>query len=171
MLEICAKVLAPAIKTKFDQLCCGCKEYEQDCLMLTEFEKWQIYGPDAMNKNKHTTCLEVTNVLKILNVSFENRVVNHLSDMEKSTDLKLMELLFRLYEENQSLVKVLSDLSDWDPRIDPLADFAVCYFSLPPSFKYFVKGKDETFRSHEQDHREAYRGYLKDKLQQHFDKL
>ena len=45
------------------------------------------------------------------------------------------------------------------------------YFSLPPSFKYFVKGKDETFRSHEKDHRKAYHNYLKDKLQEHFNNL
>ena len=51
----------------------------------------------------------------------------------------LMESLLQVYEDNQPLVKVLSDLSDWDPQIDSLANFALCYFSLPPSFKYFVK--------------------------------
>ncbi len=45
---ICAKVLACVIDSKFNQLCCGCKEYDQDCLMLEEFERWRMYGLDAM---------------------------------------------------------------------------------------------------------------------------
>ncbi len=168
---ICAKVIACVIDSKFKQLCCGCKEYEQDCLMLAEFEKWRMYGPDAMEETKHGIWLEVRNVLKILNVPFEKHLTDHLSHLQKSSDLMLMESLSQVYEDNQSLVKVLCDLSDWDPQTDPLEDFAVCYFSLPPSFKYFVKGKDETFRSHEKEHRKAYQNYLYEKLQELFNKL
>ncbi len=168
---ICAKILAPIIRTKFDQLCCGCKKHEQECLMLTEFEKWRMYGFEILVENKNTICLEVMNVFEILNIHFGNRFAEQLSDMEKSADFELMELLFRLCERNQPLVKVLSDFSCWDSQTDPLADFALCYFSLPPSFKYFVKGTDETFVSHKRDHKKAYRGYIKHSLQQHFDKL
>ncbi len=168
---ICAKVLARVIDSKFNQLCCGCKEYDQDCLMLEEFERWRMYGLDAMEETRHTVWLEVSNVLKILDFPFEKPLIDHLSSLQKSPDLMLMESLLQVYEDNQPLVKVLSDLSDWDPQIDPLANFALCYFSLPHSFEYYVKGTDETFRSHEKDHRKAYHNYLKDKLQEHFNNL
>ena len=89
---ICAKVIARVVDSKFKQLCCGCKEYEQDCLMLEEFEKWRMYGPDAMEETKHGIWLEVRNVLKILNVPFEKHLIDHLSHLQKSPDLMLSHL-------------------------------------------------------------------------------
>ena len=83
----------------------------------------------------------------------------------------LFESLVQVYEEDHSLVRVLCDLSDWDPQTDPLEEFSVCFFSLPPKFKYFVKGKDQTFESHEKEHRKAYQNYLYEKRQELFNKL
>ncbi len=95
---ICAKVLARVIDSKFNQLCCGCKEYDQDCLMLEEFERWRMYGLDAMEETRHTVWSEVSNVLKILDFPFEKRLIDHLSSLQKSTDLILMESLLEVYE-------------------------------------------------------------------------
>ena len=81
----------------------------------------------ALEETRHTVWSEVSNVLKILDFPFEKRLIDHLSSLQKSTDLILMESLLEVYEDNQPLVKVLSDLSDWDPQIDPLADFAIYY--------------------------------------------
>ena len=54
-----AIAIARTIESKFKQLCCGCKEYDQDCLMLDESEKWQMYGLDAIEETK-THCLART---------------------------------------------------------------------------------------------------------------
>ncbi len=168
---IYAKVLARVIDSKFNQLCCGCKEYDQDCLMLGIREMANVWTRCYGGNYRHTVWTEVSNVLKILDFPFEKPLIDHLPSLQKSPDLMLVESLLQVYKDKQPLVKVLSDLSDWDPQIDPLANFAMCYFSLPPLFKYFVRGTDETFRSHEKDHRKAYHNYLKDKLQEHFNNL
>ncbi len=49
---IYGKIIAHIDECNFNQLCCGCIEYEQDCLMLDEFEKWLMYGLDAKGKSK-----------------------------------------------------------------------------------------------------------------------
>ncbi len=87
-------------------------------------------------------------------------------------DQTFVESLLQVYQDkdNQPLLHVLCDLSKWDPQTDPLANFAVCYFSLPPKFKYFVKATKETFESHEKKHKKAYQDYLENKLQE-FSKL
>ena len=54
-----------------------------------------MYGPDAMEETKHTIWLKVENVLKILNVSFGNRLIDHLSNLQQSPDLMLMECYCR----------------------------------------------------------------------------
>ncbi len=49
---IYAKIIARTIESKVNQLCCGCNAYDQDCLMLGESEKWQMYGLNAMQEAK-----------------------------------------------------------------------------------------------------------------------
>ena len=55
----------------------------------------------------------------------------------------LVESLLQVYQENQPLVKVLCDLSDWDPQTDPLEELAQCFFSLPPKFVYGTMSKEK----------------------------
>ena len=81
-----------------------------------------------MEETRHTVWSEVSNVLKILDFPFEKRLIDHISSLQKSTDLILMESLLEVYEDNQPLVKVLSDLSDWDRQIELPA------LTLPHSF-------------------------------------
>ncbi len=59
----------------------------------------------------HTVWHEFTNVIEILNVPFEKRLTDHISNLEENPDLILVKTLPQLCEENQPLVKVLCDLS------------------------------------------------------------
>ncbi len=85
--------------------------YDQDCLMLDESEKWQMYGLDAMEeaKTNHTVWYQFTKVIEILNVRFEKRLTDHISNLEENPNLLLVESLLQLYQENQPLVKVICD--------------------------------------------------------------
>ena len=116
---------------------------------------------------------EFVDTLRILNIEVHKDFTDHLLLLEKNPDQTFVESLLQLYQDkdNQPLLHVLCDLSKWDPQTDPLANFAVCYFSLPPKFKYFVKGTKETFESHEKDQRKAYQDYLENKLREQFSKL
>ena len=93
--------------------------------------------------------------------------------MEKNPDQTLVESLLRVYQDkdNQPFFHALYDLFNWDRQTDPLADFAFCYFSMPPSFKYFIKGTEKTFRSYENYHKKAYQEYLENKLLEQFELL
>ncbi len=42
----------------------------------------------------------------------------------------LIESLLLVYQENQPLVKVLCDLSDWDPQTDSLANFRTVFLQF-----------------------------------------
>ncbi len=47
----------------------------------------------------------------------------------------------QLYQENQSLVNVLCDLSDWGPQTDPLEEFAQCVFPSTTSILVLCQKK------------------------------
>ena len=118
--RIYAKVIAHSIERKFSLFCCGCKICDQDCLMLDEFEKWEMYGLDAIEEagTNYAVWREFTNVIEILNVPFEKYFTEHLLSLEENPDLMLIESLFQEYQDNQSLIEVLCDLSN--PKADPL---------------------------------------------------
>ena len=171
MEMIHAKVIAHIIESKFNLFCCGCKIRDQDCLMLDEFEKWEMYGIDAMEEAK-ASCIvwrEFSHVLEILNVPFEKYLTEHLLSLEENPDLMLIESIFHVYQDNQSLIEILRDL--FIPKADPLERIAECFFTSPPTFNYFVRGKKERFKSKEPDTLKAYEDYLKDKLRKHFNNM
>ncbi len=138
--------------------------------MLSEFERREMYGLATFEETgiNHTVWHELTNVFEILTIPFKKHLTDHISNLEENPNLMLVESLLQVYQDkdNQLLLHVLCDLSDWDP----LEEFTVCYFSLPPTFKYLVKGKDETFESHKTDNRKVYQNYLNDKLPKLFNK-
>ena len=117
---IYAKIIAHGIESRFSLFCCGCKIRDQDCLMLDEFEKWKMYGFDAMEeaRTNYAVWREFTNVIEILNVTFEKYFTEHLLSLEENPDLMLVESLFQECQDNQSLIEVLCDLSN--PRVDQL---------------------------------------------------
>jgi hypothetical protein len=176
LLEIIyAKHVVHEIQNMRREFCCGCKKREQDCLMMDEHETWQMYGLEAIEiiKNQCSIWHEFVNTLGILNIKVQKDFTDHLQLLEKNPDQTLVESLLRVYQDkdNQPLFHALYDLSNWDRQTDPLADFAVCYFSMPPSFKYFIKGTEKTFRSYENDHKKAYQEYLENKLREQFELL
>ena len=54
---------------------------------------------------------------------------------------------------------------EWKQKEDesPLFDFCDVFFSSPPSYRYTVKSSEETFTSHETDHKKAYEEFLHQK--------
>ncbi len=89
---------------------------------------------------------EFVDALGILNIEVHKHFIDLLLVLEKNPDQTFAESLLQLYqdEDKQPLLHVLCDLSKWDPQTDPPANFAVCYFNLPPKFKYFLKGYSNT---------------------------
>ena len=67
------------------------------------------------------------------------------------------------------MVDILHNLSH--PPAQPLEPFSIGHFSNPASYKYYVKGSDETFQSYETDHQKAYQNHMKNKLREDFQKL
>jgi hypothetical protein len=157
------------------EFCCGCRVREQDCLMMDEYETWQMYGIDAIEKIKNDCQIwhEFVSVLMILNIKVQKEFTDHLQLLERDPDQTFVESLLHVYQDkdNQALLHVLHDLYSWDRRTDPLESYAECHFSLPARYTYYVKGTKETFRSHETDHKKAYEEYLEHQLREQFELL
>ena len=55
LLEIIyASAVARKIQNLRQDVCCGCKIYAQDCLMMTEEEGWDMHGLAAMEHGTTT---------------------------------------------------------------------------------------------------------------------
>ncbi len=67
LLEIIyAKLVACEIQNMRCEFCCGCKVREQDCLIMDEYEAWQVYGSDAIEvvNNQHSIWYELLTLSK-----------------------------------------------------------------------------------------------------------
>ena len=76
LLEVIyAKNVACEVQKIRNERCCGCKVYEQDCLMMDEHETWQMHGLNAIEQvnNTSSTWNEFMAAIKILNV--ENHMI------------------------------------------------------------------------------------------------
>ena len=94
---------------------------------------------------------------------------DHLLGLQKDPDRYFVEALFLVYENNRALVDILHNLSH--PPAQPLESLSISYFSNPGSYKYHIRGNDETFKSYETNHQKAYQNHMKNKLREHFEKL
>ena len=168
---IYANAVAREIQNLRREICCGCKTYEQDCFMMTEEEGWDMHGMTAIEQVNahHSVWHEFLNVLGILNIEVDKEFADHLMGVQKDPDRYFVWNLLRLHENNQALANILNDLLH--PPAQPLESYNIGYFSSPGSYKYYVKGSDETFQSYEKDHQKAYHGHLENKLREHFNKL
>ena len=82
LLEITyANAVAHEIEILRREICCGCKVYEQDCLMKTEQEGWDMLGLTAMERvsSHHMVWHEFLNVLEILNMEVHKEFADHLT--------------------------------------------------------------------------------------------
>ena len=150
------------------ELCCGCKVYDKDCLMMTEEEGWEMHGLAAIKQvnSQHLVWHEFTNVLGTLNFKVHEDFAKYLAYLQEYPDLRFVKTLMYTYQDNQPLLQTLNELSTWNSEINPLESCAQCHFSSPARY---VKGTGE--KSHETDHNKAYWNYLENKLKEHFSKL
>ena len=154
-----------------NEICCGCKVYNQDCLMMTEQEGWQIHGLKAIERiSKQTQVLNrFMDVLKILDEKMEYEFAKHLTWLQTKPDQDFIEDLLQLYENNHELLTIINNL--FNPPEKPLESYSECFFSYPPSFKHFIKETQEHFISREGDYHKAYHDYMKNKLRKHVNEL
>ena len=172
LLEIIyASAVAHEIQNLRRDICCGCKIYAQDCLMMTEEEGWSMHGLVAMERVNSSPSVwhEFLNVLGVLNMDVRKEFADHLMGLQKDPDRYFVEALLQVYENNRAMMDILHNLSH--PPAQPLEPYSIAYFSNPGSYKYYVKGSDETFQSYESDHQKAYRKHMKNKLHEHLNKL
>ena len=172
LLEVIyAKTVACEVQKIRNERCCGCKVYEQDCLMMDEHETWEMHGLNAIEQanNTSSTWNEFLAAIKILNVENHEDFTQHLMYLQEEPDQNFVYTLLRVYQDNQPLLRILHDL--WNPQTDPLESYAQCHFSLPARYTYYVKGTKETFKSLETDHKKAYQKHLENKLREQLSKL
>jgi hypothetical protein len=109
--------------------------------------------------------------MKVLKLSVDRDVLEHLQQLEKDPDSTFVDSLMELHQntENHELQCILNYL--FHLRLeDPLESAAEAFFSCPPSYMYSVKATGERFRSVEADHEIAYQGFLEKKLVEQFNK-
>jgi hypothetical protein len=104
------QVIAQMIENKFNQFCCGCKIYNQDCLMMDEFEKWEMYGLDAIQNATQTVWEKFIRIIEILNIPYQNEFGEYLLQMKQKSDLLLVESLFQETIDNPILVYALNEM-------------------------------------------------------------
>jgi hypothetical protein len=119
MHVLCGQVIAQMIENKFNQFCCGCKIYNQDCLMKDEFEKWEMYGLDAIQNAAQTVWEKFIRIIEILNIPYQNEFGEYLLQMKQKSDLLLVESLFQETIDNPTLVYVLNEMEN------PLGSFTL----------------------------------------------
>ena len=112
---------------------------------------------------------EFLNVLGVLNIDVHKEFADHLMGLQKDPDQYFVEALLHMYENNRAMVDILHNLSH--PPAQPLEPYSIGYFSNPGSYKNYVKGSDETFRSYETDHQKAYQKHVENKLREYFQRL
>ena len=97
LLEITyANAVAHEIEILRREICCGCKVYEQDCLMKTEQEGWGMLGLTAMERvsSHHMVWHEFLNVLEILNMEVHKEFADHLTGLQKDPDRYLFGIWY-----------------------------------------------------------------------------
>ena len=88
LLEIIyANAVAHEIEILRRKICCGCKVYEQDCLMMTE-QGWDMHRLTAMERvsSYHMVWHEFLNLLEVLNMEVHKEFPDHLTGLQKDPD-------------------------------------------------------------------------------------
>ena len=104
LLEIIyASTVAREIQNLRQDVCCGCKIYAQDCLMMTEEEGWDMHGLAAMECVNYSPSVwhEFLDVLGILNMGVHQEFADHLMGLQKDPNRYFVKALFRVYENNR----------------------------------------------------------------------
>ena len=109
----------------------------------------KLYGLQAIGRMK-LVWNEFVEVARVLKLKFDVNLLEHLQQMERDPDCKVVDSLMELQQNTESheLQCMLNYLSHWNLE-DPLESVAETIFSYRPSYKYSVKATGERFRSHE----------------------
>jgi hypothetical protein len=169
---IYAKAIDRIVERDFSLFCCGCKVQDQDCLMADEFEKWEIYGRNAMEelRRNHFAWNEFSKVAKLLNIPVQSYVIEHITSLETDPDLMLIESLFQEYLDNEELIKTLRKVESPNPY-EMIKSAKECYVVYSLQFRYYDKETGEGFVCAKESLSEAYWEYLKSELQRLYNKL
>ena len=123
LLEV---IYAEAVFNEISKLskerCCGCEydhpsQRQHDCLMLSEQEKWESYGLEAIDRviNKRMVWREFLEAIRVLKLQYHKDVREHFESLQKSPDstfvYSLMDLC--LNTENREFKSILNYLSYW----------------------------------------------------------
>ena len=114
LLEIIyASAVAHEIQNLRQDVCCGCKIYAQDCLMMTEEEGWIMHGLAAMERVNRSPSVwhEFLHVLRVLNVDAHKEFAHHFMGLQKDPDRYFIEDLLQVYENDRAMVDILHNLS------------------------------------------------------------
>ena len=139
--------------------------------MMTDHEAWNIHGLNALDRISHQTLVwnKFIDVMKILDMEIRSDFKDHLAWLQTEPDQDFVEDLLQLYENNHELLNTINNL--FNPPEEPLEPYSQCYFSYPPSFKYFIRQTGEKFKSRERNFLKAYHEYMKTKLCKRVNKL
>ena len=100
MLDVIyANAVAREIENLRREMCCGCKTYQQDCLMMTEQEGWDMHGMAAMERvnSRPTVWHKFLEVLAILNTKVHKEFADHFTGLQKDPDPHFVRDLLQLY--------------------------------------------------------------------------
>ncbi len=126
LLSLLEAIYAEAVSCEVGKLakerCCGC-EYDHpsqrrhDCLMLSEQEKWQSYGLEAIERVivKRMVWKEFAEAIRVMKLKYHKDAREHFDNLEKSPDSMFVYSLMDLHEngEDSEFESILSYLSYW----------------------------------------------------------
>jgi hypothetical protein len=132
LLSLLEAIYAEAVSCEVGKLakesCCGC-EYDHpsqrrhDCLMLSEQEKWQSYGLEAIERVivKRMVWREFVEAIRVMKLQYHKDAREHFDNLEKSPDSTFVYSLMDLHEnsEDSEFESILNYLSYWreDKRV------------------------------------------------------
>ena len=172
LLEVLvADAVSKEIETMRDEICCGCKVYSQDSLMMTDHEAWDIHGLNALDRISQPTLVwnKFIDVMKILDMEIRSDFKDHLAWLQTNPDQDFVRELLQLHENNNEVLDTIDNILICPEQ--PVEPYVQCYFSYPPSYKYYIKKSEETFKSNEGNARKAYQKYMKSKLRNQINKM
>ena len=92
-----SSAVAHEIQNLRHDICCGCKIYTQNCLMMTEEERWDTHGLTAMERISSSPSVwhEILSALGILNTKVHKEFTDHLMGLRKIPIDILLEIYYK----------------------------------------------------------------------------
>ena len=119
---IYAEAVAREVGKFTKERCCGCEydhpsQRQHDCIMLSEQERWQSYGLEAIERVivKRMVWREFVEAIRVMKLQYHKDVREHFDNLEKSSDSTFVYSLMDLREntEDSEFESILNYLSYW----------------------------------------------------------